>query len=159
MNVFEELVQLLKAKGLYISSAESCTGGLFSSEIVSVSGASDVLSSSFVTYSEKAKTDILGVNPETISEYGVVSEIVAIEMARGVCKVSGADIGVAVTGYAGPASSADDDTAGTVCFAFSVNGKTVSSTKHFGDIGRNAVRNVAVFYMAETVISLINKLV
>lgn len=158
MSIFEELVSLLREKRLYISSAESCTGGLFSSEIVSVSGASDILSSSFVTYSEKAKEDILGVRAETIEKYGVVSENVAIEMAKGVCRISGADIGVAVTGYAGPASSPEDDTAGTVCFAFSVNGKTISSTKHFGDIGRNAVRNVAVFYMAETLISLINKL-
>ena len=159
MSIFEELVSLLREKRLYISSAESCTGGLFSSEIVSVSGASDILSSSFVTYSEKAQEDILGVRAETIEKYGVVSENVAIEMAKGVCRISGADIGVAVTGYAGPASSPEDDTAGTVCFAFSVKGKTISSTKHFGDIGRNAVRNVAVFYMAETLISLINKLV
>lgn len=157
MSVFQELVNVLKDKNLHISAAESCTGGLFASEIVAISGASDVLCSSYITYSAKSKVDILGVNRNTIDEFSVVSENVAIEMVKGVCRISDADIGVSFTGYAGPASSPDDHTAGTVCFAFSVNGKTISSTKHFGDIGRNAVRNISVLYAAETLLTLIDK--
>lgn len=152
---FVDLVALLKEKQLTISAAESCTGGLFASETVAVPDASKVLNVSFVTYSEQAKCEFVRVNEETIEKFGVVSEQVAIEMASGVAAVSKSDIGVGITGFAGPRYSDDDDTVGTVCFGFYVNGKTVSATKHFGDVGRNTVRELAVIYAAKTLISLI----
>lgn len=155
MSVFVELVNLLIDNNLYISSAESCTGGLFSSNIVSVANASKVLSSAYVTYSRESKTNILSVSDDTIDSYGIVSEQVALEMAKGVTLISGADVGVGITGYAGPATSSDDTTAGTVCFGFCVKDKTVSATKKFGDIGRNTVRELAVQYAAATLCSLI----
>ncbi len=157
MEIFNELVSILLEKNLTITSAESCTGGLFSSEIVSVPNASRVLSAAFVTYSEDAKSEIIGVNPEIIKNCGVVSESVAVEMASGAANKTDANVAVGITGYAGPATDENDDTAGRVCFGFYVNGKTVSSKKEFGDIGRNAVRELAVIYAAKTLISLINR--
>lgn len=154
MNIFEELVGLLINKKLYVSAAESCTGGLFASNIVSVPDASRVLASSFVTYSEEAKCTFVNVNPETISCFGVVSEQVALEMARGASVKSKAQVSVGITGYAGPG---DDDYVGTVAFGFVVCGKTLSSTKHFGNVGRNVVRELSVQYAASTLINLIRK--
>ncbi len=157
MKEFEELVLLLKEKGLKISAAESCTGGMFASYLVGVPDASKVLSASFVTYSEQAKTKFAGVSPEVIEKFGVVSEKVAVEMAKGACKSAGCEVGLGITGYAGPASSPGDTDAGTVCFGFAVNGITVSAEKHFGDIGRNAVRELSVLYAANTLTGLIRR--
>lgn len=157
MEIFDELVSILIDKNLTVSCAESCTGGLFSSNIVSVTNASKVLSSAFITYSEDAKIKLVQVNKDSITNYGVVSEQVAVEMAVGAAKMSQADVAVGITGYAGPATDKNDDTAGRVCFGFYVNGKTVSSKKEFGDIGRNAVRELAVIYAAKTLISLIKR--
>lgn len=98
----EVVVRLLKEKGLTISSAESCTGGMFASAITDVAGASEVLSSAFVTYSAESKINDIGVPPDLIDRYGVVSMEVAESMATGAKNRSGADIAVSVTGYAGP---------------------------------------------------------
>ena len=98
----EVVVKILREKELSITSAESCTGGLFASSITDVPGASNVMSSAYVTYSNEAKTSELGVPAELIEEYGVVSSRTAEAMARGALERSGADIAVSVTGYAGP---------------------------------------------------------
>lgn len=155
MNSFEILVNELINKGLKVSAAESCTGGLFASGIVSVPDASKVLAASFVTYSDEAKCKLVGVNKKTIDEFTVVSENVAVEMAKGAAENGFAEAGVGITGYAGPASDENDTLVGTVCFGFYVNGKTVSSTKHFGNIGRNAVRELSAIYAADTLLRLV----
>jgi len=98
----EVVVRLLKEKGLSISAAESCTGGLFAAALTDVAGASEVLSSSYVTYSAAAKASELGVDPGIIARCGVVSAETAEAMAKGAKTRSGADIAVSVTGYAGP---------------------------------------------------------
>ena len=98
----EVVVRLLKEKHLTISAAESCTGGMFAAAITNVAGASDVLKASFVTYSIKAKHMLVGVPYETIDKYGVVSPETAEAMAEGAMKALGADIGISVTGFAGP---------------------------------------------------------
>jgi len=98
----EVVVRLLKEKGLSISAAESCTGGLFAAALTDVAGASEVLSSSYVTYSAAAKASELGVGPGIIARFGVVSAETAEAMAKGAKTRSGADIAVSVTGYAGP---------------------------------------------------------
>lgn len=98
----EVVVRKLKEKNLTIAAAESCTGGLFAASITDVAGASSVMKYSYVTYSCEAKTDMVGVPPEMIEEFGVVSAEVAESMASGARKASGADIGIAITGYAGP---------------------------------------------------------
>lgn len=98
----EVVVKILREKGLLITSAESCTGGLFAAAITDVPGASDVLSSAYVTYSNESKTAEIGVPEETIERFGAVSAETAEAMARGALRRSGADIAVSVTGYAGP---------------------------------------------------------
>lgn len=100
----EVVVRILKEKGLTIASSESCTGGLFAAAITDVAGASDVISSSYVTYSNESKIKELGVPAETIERFGVVSKETAEAMAAGTKKRSGADIAVSITGFAGPKS-------------------------------------------------------
>ena len=100
----EVVVKILKAKGLKIASAESCTGGMFAAAITDVAGASEVLSSSYVTYSNESKINEIGVPAETIERFGVVSKETAEAMAAGARKRSGADIAISITGFAGPES-------------------------------------------------------
>ena len=100
----EVVVRILKEKGLTIASAESCTGGMFASAITDVPGASEILSSSYVTYSPESKINEVGVPAETIERFGVVSKETAEAMAAGTKKRSGADIAISITGYAGPES-------------------------------------------------------
>ena len=100
----EVVVRILKEKGLTIASSESCTGGLFAAAITDVPGASEVLSSSYITYSNESKINEIGVPADTIERFGVVSKETAIAMAAGTKKRSGADIAVSITGFAGPES-------------------------------------------------------
>ena len=100
----EVVVRILKEKGLTIASSESCTGGLFAAAITDVSGASEVLSSSYITYSNESKINEIGIPADTIERFGVVSKETAIAMAAGTKRRSGADIAVSITGFAGPES-------------------------------------------------------
>ena len=100
----EVVVRILKEKGLTIASSESCTGGLFAAAITDMPGASEVLSSSYITYSNESKINEIGVPADTIERFGVVSKETAIAMAAGTKKRSGADIAVSITGFAGPES-------------------------------------------------------
>lgn len=103
MNTYEEdLVMALKAAGLTLSTAESCTGGMIAERITSVAGASAVFESGAVTYSNNAKEKLVGVKKETLEKYGAVSSQTALEMCEGVRGITGAQIGVSVTGLAGP---------------------------------------------------------
>ncbi len=110
----EVVVRGLEVRGMTISFAESCTGGLLAKRITDISGASNVLGSSFVTYCNQAKMKLLGVSPETIAAHTEVSAQCALEMARGVRRLSGADIGVSTTGYAGPTGGTEENPVGTV---------------------------------------------
>jgi nicotinamide-nucleotide amidase len=101
-NLNEVVVRILREKGLKITSAESCTGGLFPAAITDVAGASDVLSSAYITYSNESKIKEVNVPPELIDRYSVVSPQVAEAMAVGARARSGADIAVSITGFAGP---------------------------------------------------------
>ena len=103
-ELVEVVVRLLREKGLTVASAESCTGGLFAAAITDVAGASNVLHSAYVTYSAESKTANVGVPANMIEEYGVVSPQVAEAMAEGVRKAAGSDIGISITGFAGPES-------------------------------------------------------
>jgi nicotinamide-nucleotide amidase len=102
------LVELLKVNNLKISFAESCTAGLIASKIGEISGASDVFCESHVTYSNEAKNKLLGVKFDTLEQFGAVSSQTAVEMAQGVRNKSGADIGISVTGIAGPTGETPD---------------------------------------------------
>lgn len=116
-------VDLLIKNNLKIATAESCTAGLIASKIGSVSGASAILEQSYVTYANSAKINLLGVNEDTLKEYGAVSEKTASEMARGVREVSGADIGVSATGIAGPDGGTDEKPVGLVYIGLSTPDK------------------------------------
>ena len=129
--------------GLRIATAESCTGGMVAVELTDVAGSSDVFERGFVTYSNDAKVQMLGVRPETLAAHGAVSEAVAQEMAEGALARSGAGLAVSVTGIAGPGGS-DFKPEGRVCFALARLGQpTVSETVEFGALGRAKVRKAA----------------
>ncbi|MBQ3253791.1 MAG: CinA family protein, partial [Acholeplasmatales bacterium] len=102
MNLEDKLVNILIENNYHIAFAESCTGGLCASKIINVSNASKVINESFITYSNYAKIKYLNVNPNTIEKYGVVSEEVAKEMAIGVAKTSNSEVGISISGIAGP---------------------------------------------------------
>ena len=98
----EAVVNRLMERGWRISFAESCTGGLAAARLVDIPNASRVLDASIVTYANEAKTHFLGVSPQTLEAHGAVSEETAREMAEGICRAAGAEVGVAVSGIAGP---------------------------------------------------------
>ena len=155
MADFDRLVKLLAARGMTVSAAESCTGGLFAARIVDVPDASKVLGYSFVTYSEQAKRELVGVSPETIARYGVVSEPVAEAMARGAARTGHAEAGVGITGVAGPSGGTEDCPVGTVCFGICVKETCRTFTARFGNIGRNSVRDKAADFAAERLTELL----
>ncbi len=153
----DTLVQLLMEKGWHISFAESCTGGLAAARIVDVANASRVFDLSFVTYANEAKTSLLGVSSESIEKYGVVSEEIVKEMAAGVAKRANSEVGVGISGIAGPSGGSEKKPVGTVCFGFFVDGGISTYTKHFGNIGRNNVREASVQFVYETLLKLLSK--
>ena len=139
LDLATRVVDLALAKGLTITTAESCTGGLVSAAITSVPGSSRAFERGFVTYSNAAKMEMLGVSGETLVVFGAVSEAVAQEMARGAQSAASADIAVAITGIAGPGGS-EFKPEGRVCFAISSANGTKTETIEFGAAGRANVR-------------------
>lgn len=139
----EKVISHLIARGYHVSFAESCTGGLVAAKLISVPNASSVINESYVTYANESKIKLLGVKKESIDSEGVVSELVAGEMAKGVATLSGSEVGVGVTGIAGPSTGSDLKPIGLVCFGFYINGKLTTKSVNFGDIGRNEVRESA----------------
>ena len=135
-----ELIDRARAKQVMIATAESCTGGLVAGAITDVPGSSDVFERGFVTYSNAAKTEMLGVDAGMIAAQGAVSEEVATAMAEGALSRSDADIAVSVTGIAGPGGS-DTKPEGRVCFGLAITGQpTLAETVEFGAKGRDGVR-------------------
>ena len=145
----KELVEALIEKNYKISCAESCTGGLLASSIVEVPAASQVFDMSFVTYANEAKIQLVDVEEKTIDTFGVVSEEVARQMATGCAKKAGSDIGVGISGIAGPTGATPTKPIGMVCFGFYIKGNLYSSTMQFGNIGRTEVREASVNYVIE----------
>ena len=130
-SMAQVVYELLVAKKARVSLAESCTGGMLTSAIVDLPGASNVLDESHVTYANAAKAQVLGVQAETIDEFGAVSEQCASEMAEGVRRISGADYGVSVTGIAGPEGGTPDKPVGTVYIAVSDENGTIAKRFQF----------------------------
>ncbi len=124
----KSLVNKLKSIGWRISVAESCTGGTVSKMITDVAGASSVFDMAVTTYSNEAKIKLLGVKPETLSEFGAVSEQTAREMASGVKALSNSNIAVSVTGIAGPSSDGTAKPVGMVCIGIATDERCFSST-------------------------------
>ncbi len=134
------LISAARDKGLLLATAESCTGGMIAAALTERVGSSAVFDRGFVTYSNEAKIEMLGVQKSTLDRVGAVSEDVAQEMAQGALKHSRADIAVSVTGIAGPGGS-EFKPEGRVCFGLAQAGeKTVTKTIEYGAIGRENVR-------------------
>ena len=144
MNVAADILARARANGLRIASAESCTGGMVAAALTDTPGSSDVFERGFVTYSNAAKAEMLGVGETTLAAHGAVSEEVAREMAQGALARSQADLAVAVTGIAGPGGS-EHKPEGRVCFALARKDRpTGCETVEFGPLGRDAVRRASV---------------
>lgn len=137
------VIDAARARGMMLATAESCTGGLIGAVLTEIAGASDVFDRGFITYSNEAKTDMLGVQPATLRAHGAVSEEVAAEMAAGARRNSAAGLAVSVTGVAGPGSSGAKPE-GRVCFGISDRDGTRTETVEFGAIGRGNVRRATV---------------
>ena len=156
MTYEEKTVARLKEKGFHIAFAESCTAGLAVGALVDVPSASAVLDASFVTYANEAKMRYAGVSEETLKAHGAVSEEVALEMAQGVAKEAGAEVGVGISGIAGPGGGTPQKPVGTVCFGFFINGKTSACTCHFGEeLSRKEVRESAVRFLFRSLAALL----
>jgi len=134
-----------RAKGLSIVTAESCTGGLVSAALTAVPGSSDVVERGFVTYSNQAKVDLLGVAAETLETWGAVSEPVAIEMAEGALRQSPASLALAVTGIAGPGGATASKPIGLVHLVVLLRGGgSIHVERQFGSVGREEIRKRSV---------------
>lgn len=143
-NMETEVAKLLIGKKKTIAVAESCTGGLVAGKLVDFSGISEVFLEGCVTYSNEAKINRLGVKAETLATYGAVSPEVAVEMAEGVARTSGSQIGLSTTGVAGPDGGTEEKPVGLVYIAISIDGKT--EVKEFRYAGkRNRIRDRATF--------------
>ena len=138
-----DLLKRARTKTARIATAESCTGGMIISALTDIPGSSDVVDRGFVTYSNAAKTEMLGVSPETLASLGAVSEQVAREMATGALARSRATITVAVTGIAGSGGS-EHKPEGRVCFGIATRDRTHTETVDFGPLGRAEVRAATV---------------
>jgi nicotinamide-nucleotide amidase len=149
------VAEKLKNDGYLLATAESCTGGLIAAACTSLAGSSDWFERGFVTYSNTAKTEQLGVDAALIAEHGAVSEPVARAMAFGAIRHSAAQISIAVTGVAGPTGGSAAKPVGTVWFGFSVHGALHSEVQHFtGD--RAAVREATVRHAFQRVLALLD---
>ena len=148
MSLAKDVVERASAAGILIATAESCTGGMISAAITAIAGSSRVLDRGFVTYSNAAKMDMLGVSAETLDTRGAVSEQVAAEMAAGALKHSNATISVSVTGIAGPGGS-DFKPEGRVCFGIATNDGVETQQIDFGALGRTGVREATVAHALE----------
>ena len=141
----EALLRLYKGCGLTVATAESCTGGLLAAALTSISGSSAVVERGFVTYTNAAKTQSLGVSHSLLNAHGAVSAEVAIAMAEGALSRSNADVAVSITGIAGPGGAVDGKPVGLVYFGVArEHMKTVIAERRFGSIGRDAIREASV---------------
>lgn len=148
------LVTKLKEKNYHIATAESCTGGMVASTIINVPMASSVINESVVTYANEAKVKYCSVNPKTIEEVGVVSEEVAGQMARGIAWSAKAEVGIGVSGIAGPSGGTDAKPVGMVCFGIFIDGKLSIFTKYFKG-SRMAVRKKSTKFVIDKTIELL----
>ncbi|MFP4326820.1 MAG: CinA family protein [Paracoccaceae bacterium] len=153
MTTVATLLRLYRDAGWRIATAESCTAGLLSAALTDEPGSSDVFERGFVTYSDAAKTEMLGVPPATLAAHGAVSEAVARDMAQGALLRSGADVAVSITGIAGPGGS-EHKPEGRVCFGLACRGAaTRVQTVEFGPLGRRNVRQASVEHALEMLLS------
>ena len=138
------VIDRLENAGLMIVTAESCTGGLIAGALTSVPGSSAVVHGGFVTYSNAAKTAMVGVPAALIAARGAVSEEVARAMAKGALRATGVDLAIAVTGIAGPGGGSAAKPVGLVHFGLATEAGTIHHVERFGALGRTRIRREAV---------------
>ena len=151
-NLESAVLELLTQHNIRLAAAESCTGGLVTARLTAVPGASPRVMGGVVAYHPDVKVKLLRVSADSIRRHGVVSEQIALEMARGVCQCTGAELGVGVTGLAGPDGDGSGTPVGTVCLALhdARNSCEQAATHHF-DGGRQRVRELAADAVLEMV--------
>ena len=151
-----ELGERLRERGAKLATAESCTGGWIAQCVTAIAGSSDWFECDWVTYSNLAKQQLLGVDAMTLERHGAVSVETAAQMADGARRTSGVDLAVAVTGVAGPSGGSADKPVGTVCFGFAMTARATTSERvHFrGD--RHAVRAQSVKHALVTLLALLD---
>ena len=142
MSLATQIFDLAKQSGIMIATAESCTGGMVMAALTDIAGSSAVAERGFVTYTNNAKMQMLGVSSSTLDARGAVSEQVAAEMAKGALRNSEAALSVSITGIAGPGGS-DHKPEGRVCFGIADNKSCAIETVEFGALGRSNVREAA----------------
>ena len=143
MSTAAQIIDRYRKSGLHIATAESCTGGMVAVALTDIAGSSDVFERGFVTYSNAAKMQMLGVSAATLEAHGAVSEPVARQMAEGALTAAGVDVALSITGIAGPGGS-EFKPEGRVCFGLARRGAaTVVETVEFGALGRAEVRQAA----------------
>jgi nicotinamide-nucleotide amidase len=147
----QALAELLRQRQWRLASAESCTGGLIAAACTELAGSSDWFERGFVTYSNAAKTELLGVPAALIEAHGAVSEAVALAMARGALDHAHAEVALAVTGIAGPSGGSADKPIGTVWFGWALPGRVWSECRRF-DGDRTAVRQASVAHALGTLV-------
>jgi nicotinamide-nucleotide amidase len=139
------VLDLCRARGLTVATAESCTGGLVAAALTEIPGSSDVVDGGYVTYSDRFKQDVLYVPDKILAEHGAVSRETAIAMAQGVIAQADPDLAVAITGIAGPGGGSAAKPVGLVHFAGATHdGDVVAREERFGDVGRSEVRRLSV---------------
>ncbi len=144
LDAAASLLEACRAQRIKLATAESCTGGLIAAALTAIAGASDVLDRGFVTYSNEAKTDLVGVPAELLARCGAISEAVARAMAEGALARSRATIAVSVTGVIGPGGASADKPVGLVCFGLAQRGREVASDRQVFPGDRTAIRAAAV---------------
>jgi len=145
----KKLTELLNSKNMSIAVAESCTGGLLSSSLTSIPGASSYFNCGFITYSNESKIKMLNVDSQTIELFGAVSEKVAYEMAMGAGQNSQSDLAISVTGIAGPSGGTAEKPVGMVCFGFYVEGEVSTTTQFFSGVRSEIVSESITFALTE----------
>lgn len=154
-SMAEDIIRDFTARGLMVSTAESCTGGLIAGALTEISGSSAVVDRGFVTYTNVAKMQMLGVQEETLARFGAVSEETARQMVHGAVFRSQADLAVAVTGVAGPSGGSAEKPVGLVHLAAkSRSGKLIHRKMLYGDIGRTDVRLATIRTALEMLIEI-----
>jgi nicotinamide-nucleotide amidase len=151
----EQVIARYRNRGWMIATAESCTGGLIAGALTEIAGSSSVVDRGFVTYSNAAKTDLLGVMPATLDAYGAVSRETALQMVKGALWRSQANGAVAVTGIAGPGGGSADKPVGLVHLAAaSRDGRMIHREMRYGDLGRDGVRLATIMTALELLLDL-----
>ena len=146
-KIEQRIYEKLKLKGYKVATSESCTGGLLAGKLINVSGASEIIDMSFVTYSNESKCELVGVSMETIEKYNVVSEEVAKEMAIGARNRAKCQVGLSTTGVAGPKGGDEERPVGTICFGIAIGNEVYTYRHVFKNISRQYIRKKGVKFI------------